>query len=216
MKLRAYSDVVRPTFSNLPEGVEPMKITLSVAAALASTLLATCLVTGSANATSVPVLKSDSGLVTLVGRGGGRGGGGFGRGGGGGMKGLSRGGGGGMRSFNRGGGGGRYAYGGGGGKRYYGGGGGGKRYYGGGVGKRYYGGGGGRNYAYKNYGNYNRYKNHGHYNNYRRFYGWPYIAFGAGYGYGYGGCGWLYRNAVATGDPYWWNRYYNCTGSGYY
>jgi hypothetical protein len=36
----------------------------------------------------------------------------------------------------------------------------------------------------------------------------PYIA----YGYGYGGCGWLYRNAVATGDAYWWNRYYNCTG----
>ena len=33
-----------------------------------------------------------------------------------------------------------------------------------------------------------------------------------GYGYGYGGCGWLYRNAVATGDAYWWNRYYSCTG----
>jgi hypothetical protein len=76
---------------------------------------------------------------------------------------------------------------------------------------------GGKNYAYKNYGNhnryknygnYNRYKNYGHYNNYRRFYGWPYIAYG--YGYGYGGCGWLYRNAVVTGDAYWWNRYYSC------
>ena len=25
-------------------------------------------------------------------------------------------------------------------------------------------------------------------------------------------CGWLYRRAVATGSPYWWNRYYQCTG----
>ena len=28
----------------------------------------------------------------------------------------------------------------------------------------------------------------------------------------YGGCGWLYRNAVATGSAYWWNRYYECAG----
>jgi hypothetical protein len=27
-----------------------------------------------------------------------------------------------------------------------------------------------------------------------------------------GGCGWLYRNAVATGSPYWWNRYQYCVG----
>ena len=30
------------------------------------------------------------------------------------------------------------------------------------------------------------------------------------YGYGYGGCGWLYRRAVVTGSPYWWDRYYAC------
>ena len=31
------------------------------------------------------------------------------------------------------------------------------------------------------------------------------------YGYGYGGCGWLYRRAVITGSPYWWDRYNSCT-----
>ena len=36
-----------------------------------------------------------------------------------------------------------------------------------------------------------------------------------GYGYGYGGCGWLYQQALYTGSPYWWNRYYVCTGSYY-
>ena len=50
---------------------------------LAGTLLATCLISGSAKATSVPVLKGDAipGIVTLVGRGGGHRGGGH-RGGG--------------------------------------------------------------------------------------------------------------------------------------
>ena len=48
-----------------------MRIELSVAVAFAGTLLATCFVSGSAQATSVPVLKSDAGMVTLVGRGGG-------------------------------------------------------------------------------------------------------------------------------------------------
>jgi hypothetical protein len=112
--------------------------------------------------------------------------------GGGGMKGFSRGGGG-MKGFSRGGGGGRYAYrGDGGGKRYYGG------------GKRYYGGGDRRHYAHKGD------RHDGHFRRYSR-YGWydaPFLA----YGYYGGGCGWLYRNAVATGDPYWWNRYYACTG----
>jgi hypothetical protein len=66
-----------------------------VAAALAGTLIATCLVSGSAEAASVPVLKGygdpgDSGILTLVGR----------KGGGGGMKGFSRGGGG-MKGFSR-------------------------------------------------------------------------------------------------------------------
>ena len=37
---------------------------------------------------------------------------------------------------------------------------------------------------------------------------------GGYYDYGYygGGCSWLYRNAVATGSPYWWNRYQYCIG----
>jgi len=51
-----------------------MKTKLTVAVALGGTLLATCFVSGSAQATSVRVLKSDAGMVTLVGRGGGRGG----------------------------------------------------------------------------------------------------------------------------------------------
>jgi hypothetical protein len=35
------------------------------------------------------------------------------------------------------------------------------------------------------------------------------------YGYGYS-CYWLRRNAVATGSPYWWNRFYTCAyGPGY-
>ena len=126
----------------------------------------TCLVSGPTQAASVPVLKSDAGMVTLVGRGGG--GGGWGRGGGGG---------------------GRHAYGGGGGKRYYGGGGDRKRY-------AYK---GGKRYGYE--GRYRRYGSYG-------WYGAPFLAYGA---YA-GSCGWMYRNAVATGDPYWWNRYYECTG----
>jgi hypothetical protein len=36
------------------------------------------------------------------------------------------------------------------------------------------------------------------------------------YGYGYGGCEWLRRQALYTGSPYWWNRYYACTGYDYY
>src|SRR5262245_53382771 len=147
-----------------------MRTKLTVAAAAVAALLATSLVSGSAQATSLPVLKSNANQsdVTLVGKGGGRGGGGHGGHGG------FKGGGGKAYSFK---GGGRS-------HAYRGGGGGGKNY----AYKA------GKNYAYKNYGNYNHYKNHGnhnryknygHYNNYRRFYGWPYI----GYNYGYGGCG---------------------------
>jgi hypothetical protein len=178
-----------------------MKTKITVAAALAGTLLATCLVSGSAQATSMPVLKGDAvpGIVTLVDRGGGHGGGG-GRGGGG-RGGWGGGGGGGGHALRGGGGGGRGLSGGGGGGRHaYGGGGGGKRYYGGG--------GGGKRYGYKDggkhYGHGDRYKRHGFYG----WYGLPYVS----YGYYGGGCGWLYRNAVATGSPYWWNRYYECTG----
>ena len=136
-----------------------MRTRLTVATALASTLLATCLVSGSAQATPVPVLKGDAtpGIVTLVGRGGGGG------------KGHARGGGG-RSHANRGGGG----------------------------GKRHYGGGGKRHYAYRGG------------NRRRGSYG-PYAPPYRSYGYG-GGCGWLYRNAIATDSPYWWNRYYECTG----
>ena len=76
------------------------------------------------------------------------------------------------------------------------------------------GGGGNKRYAYKgdnrhhgnnkHHGNDNRFRRYGHYG----WYGAPLLA----YGYYGGGCGWMYRNAVATGAPYWWNRYYECTG----
>ena len=58
-----------------------MRTKLTVVTALAGTLLATCLVSESAKAMSVPVLRGGAtpGIVTLVGRGGGRGG--VGRGG---------------------------------------------------------------------------------------------------------------------------------------
>jgi hypothetical protein len=178
-----------------------MRTKLTVAAAAVAALFAASFVSGSAQAISLPVLKSDISQsdVTLVGRGGGRGGGGgfkgAGRSFGGGH--ISRGGGGGGFKAYRGGGNRSYAYRGGGNNwsNYKGG-----KYHG--NYNRY------KNYGnYNNYKNYNRYKNYGH--NYRRFYGWPYIAYGYGYG---GGCNWLYRNAVATGSTYWWNRYYNCTG----
>jgi hypothetical protein len=159
-----------------------MKTKLSVAAALGGTLLAICLVSGSAQATSLPVLKSnasDGGIVTLVGRRGG---------------GFSGG-----RSFR--GAGGRVNVGNVGARRYYGGGVG-KRVNVGNVNRRYYGTGVNRRYAYNN-NNY-PYRRYGH----RRF-GWglPYVT--AGYA---GGCGWLYRRAISTGSSYWWNRYNVCVG----
>ena len=87
-----------------------MKTKLTLATALAGTLLATCLVSGSAQATSLPVLKGDAtpGTVTLVGKGG--------RGGGGGGGGAMGGGGSGGKYYGKGGG---KNYGGGkGGKQY--------------------------------------------------------------------------------------------------
>jgi len=39
---------------------------------------------------------------------------------------------------------------------------------------------------------------------------WPGYYYGYDYGYGYDGCGWLRRQALITGSPYWWNRYYAC------
>jgi hypothetical protein len=154
-----------------------MRTRLTVATALASTLLATCLVSVSAQATPVPVLKGDAtpGIVTLVGRGGGG-------------KGHARGGGGGRGHANRGGGGRSHANRGGGGKRHYGGGRGGKRHYG---------------YKGGRHGSYGKYRRHGYYGRYAL----PYRS----YAYG-GGCGRLYSNAIAADSPYWWDRYYECTG----
>ena len=65
--------------------------------------------------------------------------------------------------------------------------------------------GGNWHYAGKHYqyGHYASHYRHHHY------YGGYYPSYSYGY-YG-GGCGWLYRNAIATGSPYWWNRYYQCT-----
>jgi hypothetical protein len=41
--------------------------------------------------------------------------------------------------------------------------------------------------------------------------GVPYV-----YGYTSYGCDWLYRRALVTGSPYWWNRYYACRDGDYY
>src|SRR5262245_16807871 len=111
-----------------------MTTKLTVAAAAVAALLAATFVSGSAQAISLPVLKSDVSQndVTLVGRGGGRGGGG------GGFKGAGRSFGGGH--ISRGGGGGGFkAYRGGGNRSY-----------------AYRGGGNWSNYKGKYHGNYNR------------------------------------------------------------
>jgi hypothetical protein len=55
---------------------------------------------------------------------------------------------------------------------------------------------------------YGRYPRHRYYGG-----GFPYFAYyggGYGYGYGYSGCGWLHRQAIVTGSPYWWQRYEAC------
>jgi hypothetical protein len=177
-----------------------MSTNLTVASALAGTLLATCLVSWSAQATSLPVLKGDAtGIVTLVGKGGGGHGGGNGGHGGGN-----------------------------GGKHYSGGGNGGKHYSGGGDGGTHYAyKGGGKNYAYKDHGNNDHGNNdhgnkhyamkdhdhdhdHGNIHNRHRVFrngGWFWV-----YGDGYAGndCYWLQRQAIVTGSPYWWDRYNAC------
>ncbi len=55
--------------------------------------------------------------------------------------------------------------------------------------------------------------NHHHHPYYNRYYAYPF-SYGGYYAYSgyYGSCGWLYRRAVATNNPYWWNRYYACAG----
>ena len=51
-----------------------------------------------------------------------------------------------------------------------------------------------------------------------RFYGYPFVGYGAYYygGGGYSeGCGWLRRRAQATGSRYWWARYEECVDDNY-
>ena len=60
-----------------------------------------------------------------------------------------------------------------------------------------------RAYGHRRYGNYVR-PYYGGYGIYAYNYG--------GYYYNDGGCGYLYENAVITGSPYWWDRYYACAG----
>ena len=102
-----------------------------------------------------------------------------------------------------------------------------------GGGKHY--GGGGEHYAYKNHG----YKDHGdkHYGNkhyvmkdhdhdhdhgnihnrHRVFRNgvWVWV-YGPGYTTYSDDCYWLRRQAIITGSPYWWDRYYACVGYDYY
>jgi hypothetical protein len=52
-------------------------------------------------------------------------------------------------------------------------------------------------------------KHHRHGKNFRRFYGPDIFVYG-GTGSGYNDCGWLRRQAVITGSPYWWQRYQDC------
>src|SRR5262245_16880157 len=56
-----------------------------------------------------------------------------------------------------------------------------------------------------------------HHRRFRRFVGngFPYYDDYGYYGYYGGGCGWLYRRAVITHSPYWWNRYYACINYSY-
>jgi hypothetical protein len=163
-----------------------------------------------APAQALPAPKTDaakSAAVTLVGHRGGGGGGGFRMGGGGGGHSFAMRGGGGPRFHGGGGGGPRFAFRGGGGPRIYGGGGGAPRF-------AYRGGGSPRAWPGGKYAG--DFKHHNFHRGHRRlrgfaYYGAPYV-----YGYsGYGGCDWLYRRAITTGSPYWWNRYYACR-DGYY
>jgi hypothetical protein len=54
-------------------------------------------------------------------------------------------------------------------------------------------------------------RRHRHVDRSRRFRGYALYGAPLVYGYGvYAGCGWLYEQAIATGDPYWWERYETC------
>ena len=183
-----------------------MRTKLTVATALAGTLLATCLVSGSAQATSVPVLKGDAtpGIVTLVGRGNG------GHGGhGGGMKssGMKSSG---MKGYNKGyalkdhgnkssafkdrGSRGNYAL----------------------KDRDYKKGDGFKDGRKKQYASKDRDHDHGKFKRHRvlRNGVWVWV-YGPGY-YAYNDCEWLRRQAIITGSPYWWRRYNLCIGYDYY
>jgi hypothetical protein len=74
---------------------------------------------------------------------------------------------------------------------------------------------GGSNWKGNNWSGKNWSKNKFHDNRFnRRFVGvglgwWPSYY---GYNYGYGSCSYLRRQALATGSPYWWDRYRACVG----
>jgi hypothetical protein len=51
-----------------------------------------------------------------------------------------------------------------------------------------------------------------HYNRRLRYGSYPWIGVPLYSSYG-GGCSYLYRRAIATNSPYWWDRYRRCTGS---
>ncbi|MGV1014390.1 MAG: hypothetical protein ACOYB4_05410 [Methyloceanibacter sp.] len=143
-------------------------------------------------------VQSSTGMVDLVRKGGGGGGAKFG----GGSRGMAMRGGGGGAKFRGGGGGPRvgvYSSGG----RY--------------AGRGYRGGnwarsGGNRVYAGKGRGNYGKYAGRGY--NKGRYYrrGYPYVWGGLALSGAYYGsnCGWLYRQAQATGSAYWWQRFQDC------
>jgi hypothetical protein len=58
-----------------------------------------------------------------------------------------------------------------------------------------------------------RFYGRGHHRHHGRGFiiGAPFVYGGYSY-YGYGGCEWLRRRAIATGSPYYWDRYYACIG----
>ena len=81
----------------------------------------------------------------------------------------------------------------------------------------------GHSFSSRSYGNYGRHYAHndhdGHHDHHFHHGRGVFVGYGFYDGYydgdyyGYGrGCGWLYRRAVVTGSPYWWNRYQNCIG----
>lgn len=81
-------------------------------------------------------------------------------------------------------------------------------------GSRFFGNKGVSRYAYRNFrgfrGDAGKYRRFSHRR--RGFRGYAYY----GAPIYYSSCGWLYRKAIASGSPYWWDRYYACRGGGSY